>query len=111
MAACNQTAAPAVEASSTEESGVLGAAIKDAQRTEARHRANSKLMNIGAGFDPTGLSGYAIDQVEQQQERIEEEKQRRIDEELDKALAEAEAYQSAGRAGRRMQPASLRAER
>src|SRR5215203_5113708 len=97
LGACTQTTAPALPvAASTDEadaSGVLSA-IKDSQRTQARHRMNSALMSQASAFDPTGLSGYAIDQIEQEQYRIEEEKERRIDEEFDKALAEAEASQA-----------------
>jgi hypothetical protein len=97
LSACNQTTAPALpvtaSANEAEESGVL-AAIKDSQRTQARHRMNSVLMIQASAFDPTGLSGYAIDQIEQEQECIEAEKERRIDEEVDKALAETASLQA-----------------
>ncbi len=51
------------------------------------------MLNHASGHDPTGLSGYAIDAIEEQQERIEEEKYRRIDEEVEKAIAEGMALQ------------------
>ncbi|MBB4041924.1 hypothetical protein GGR34_003607 [Microvirga flocculans] len=74
-------------------SGAL-AAIADMQETQARHRMTSTVLNQAASFDPTGLSGYAIGHIEAEQDRIEEEKSRRVDEEIEKALAEAEALQA-----------------
>lgn len=92
LAACTQTTVPD-SPPEPPSSGVFGA-IADAQRTKARHRMTSTLLNRASGFDPTGLSGYAIDAIEQEQERIEEEKYRRIDEEVEKAIAEGEALQA-----------------
>jgi uncharacterized membrane protein YqiK len=85
-------AAPAVEAE-PEESGLL-AAINDARRTQARHRLTSTLANHAAGFDPTGVSGWGISAMQEVQDRVEEEKQQKIDAELEKALAQGEAYRA-----------------
>lgn len=91
LAACNQTASPA-------NPGLVGsgalAAINDMQETRARHRVTSTVLNYAGAFDPTGLSGYAINHVEEQQSRIEDEKSQRVEEEVQKSLAEAEALQA-----------------
>jgi len=95
MGACNQTAAPAAPASDPAPvgSGLL-AAIEDSHQTRARHRLTSAVANQAAGFDPTGLSGFAISAMEEEQARIEDEKDQRIEEELERALAEAEALRA-----------------
>jgi len=92
LAACTQTAAPASD-SGPVGSGLL-AAIEDSQQTRARHRLTSAVANQAAGFDPTGLSGFALGAMEEEQARIEDEKDQRIEQELDKALAEAEALRA-----------------
>jgi hypothetical protein len=95
LAACNQTVqAPAAPDSSAPVGSGAVAAIMDAERTRAAHQASSTAMNIASSFDPTGLSGYAVQAVEEAQERELEEKYRRIDEEVEKALAQAEAAQA-----------------
>ena len=87
LTACNQTVPP--------EPGVIGsgalAAINEAQATQVRHRVTSFALNQAASFDPTGLSGYGVAAIEEEQARIEEEQSRRIDEESAKALAQADA--------------------
>ncbi|MBJ6127138.1 hypothetical protein [Microvirga splendida] len=93
LPACTQTAAPVANAPEAEETGIM-AAIQDAQRTQARHKATSAVLGHASALDPTGLSGFAIDALEEQQERIEEEKYRRIDEEVEKAIAEGMALQA-----------------
>jgi hypothetical protein len=97
LTACNQTATPAAPASDPEPvgSGLL-AAIEDSHRTRARHRLTSAVANQAAGFDPTGLSGFALGAMEEEQARIEDEKHQRIEQELEKALAEAEALRAQG---------------
>lgn len=87
LAGCNQTAAPPP---GTIGSGAI-VAINEAQATQARHRITSTVLNQAAGFDPTGLSGYAVDAIEDEQARIEEEQSRQIDDEVEKAVTEAEA--------------------
>ena len=91
LAACNQTAAPAMPPEAAG-SGVL-AAIADARQTEARHRMTSAGLNLASSFDPTGLSGFGVSAVEEAQQQIEDEKYRRIDEEVEKAIAEGLALQ------------------
>jgi hypothetical protein len=76
-------------------SGVL-AAITDARQTAARHRMTSVGLNLASSFDPTGLSGYAVNAVEETQQQIEDEKYRRIDAEVEKAIAEGLALQAQG---------------
>jgi len=109
LAACNQTAAPAAPASDPEPvgSGLL-AAIEDSRRTRAQHRLTSTVANHATGFDPTGLSGFALSAMEEEQARIEDEKDQRIEQELEKALAEAEALRAMNEGLERQKASSTR---
>ncbi|MBM6580284.1 hypothetical protein ILT44_08830 [Microvirga sp. BT689] len=92
VSACNQTAAPS-QSPGLVGSGAL-AAINDMQETRARHRLTSTIANQAAGFDPTGLSGYALNYMDNERARIEDEKAQKVEEEVQKSLAEAEALQA-----------------
>jgi hypothetical protein len=89
MAACTQTA-PADGGPGT---GVLSA-IGEAESARTRHAVTSTALNHAASFDPTGLSGYLIDPIEDEQMRIEDENERRVDEQVARTIAQAEAMQA-----------------
>lgn len=89
VGACTQTA-PANGGLGT---GVLSA-IGEAESARTRHAVTSAALNHAASFDPTGLSGYVINPIEDAQMRIEEENERRVDEQVARTIAQAEAMQA-----------------
>ncbi len=93
LAACNQTAGPAMTPLSvpTGPGGAARVALADAERTRAAQQAQLAAYDVVTILDPTGLSEVARPLIELEHQRVLDEKYRRVGEEVERAVAEAEA--------------------
>jgi hypothetical protein len=66
-------------------------ALADAERTRAAQQAQLAAYDVVTILDPTGLSEVARPLIELEHQRVLDEKYRRVGEEVERAVAEAEA--------------------